>query len=132
MLSLSLIHIFLGLTIVALVFGVMKFGWYFAEISALFMGMSLIVGMIMHKGKFEDWALDFIEGAKEMAGTAILMGMSRMILVIATEGQIMDTIIYAPVSYTHLPNRLGMPIAPRLRQDRIMQKPLQRRGRRCV
>lgn len=85
----------LGLTIVALVFGVMKFGWYFAEISALFMGMSLIVGMIMHKGKFEDWALDFIEGAKEMAGTAILMGMSRMILVIATEGQIMDTIIYA-------------------------------------
>ena len=85
----------LGLTIVALVFGVMKFGWYFSEISALFMGMSLIVGMIMHKGKFEDWALDFIEGAKEMAGTAILMGMSRMILVIATEGQIMDTIIYA-------------------------------------
>lgn len=33
-------------TIGLLIFGVLKYGWYFKEISALFMGMGLVVGFI--------------------------------------------------------------------------------------
>ena len=36
----------------------------------------------------------FMEGAAGIAGAAILMGLSRCILVVAESGMIMDTIVY--------------------------------------
>jgi uncharacterized ion transporter superfamily protein YfcC len=89
-----LILIILVITISVLVFGVLKYGWYFSEISALFFAMSLVVGLILFKGNFEKFADEFIIGASGMAGAAILMGLSRAILVVAEQGHIMDTIVY--------------------------------------
>ncbi len=85
----------LAATICILIFGVMKYGWYFSEISALFFAMGLLVGIVQHRGNFEKIADEFMQGAAGMAMAALLMGLSRAILVVAEEGQIMDTVVYA-------------------------------------
>lgn len=81
-------------TIGVLIFGVIKFGWYFSEISALFLGMGLIVGVIYRKTDFNQIARDFVDGAAEMTTAAIFVGLSRAILVVMENGMIMDTIVY--------------------------------------
>lgn len=84
----------LFLTIVVLIFGVLKYGWYFSEISALFMLMGIIVGMIIYKGNFNKFTVEFLKGAGEMTTAAIFIGLSRAILVVLQDGSIMDTIVY--------------------------------------
>lgn len=81
-------------TIGVLIFGVIQFGWYFSEISALFLAMGLITGVIYRKGDFNQIARDFVAGAGEMTTAAIFVGLSRAILVVMENGMIMDTIVY--------------------------------------
>ena len=81
-------------TIGILIFGVVKFGWYFSEISALFLAMGLIVGLIYRKGNLNQISRDFVAGAGEMATAAIFVGLSRAILVVMENGMIMDTVVY--------------------------------------
>lgn len=84
----------LGLTVLILIYGVITYGWYFEEISALFLAMGILVGIIYHKTNFGQIARDFVAGAGEMATAAIFVGLSRAILVIMEDGMIMDTIVY--------------------------------------
>lgn len=88
------ILLILAATICVLVFGVVKFGWYFSEISALFLVMGLVIGAIYRKGDFNQISRDFVAGAGEMATAAIFVGLSRAILVVMENGMIMDTIVY--------------------------------------
>lgn len=102
----KVILVILAITIGALVFGVMKYGWYFAEISALFMAMGVIVGLIYFKSFNKTMDL-FMEGAAGISTAAILMGLSRCILVVAESGMIMDTIVYGiSIPLSHLPGAL--------------------------
>ncbi|MDO5713121.1 MAG: TIGR00366 family protein [Tissierellia bacterium] len=89
-----LVLLTLAATIIGLIFGVVKYGWYFIEISALFFGMGILVGFIYHKTNLEKIALDFVAGACEMTTAAIFIGLSRAILVILEDGIIMDSIVY--------------------------------------
>lgn len=82
-------------TIAILIFGVLKYGWYFTEISALFMGMGIIVGLITFDGNINEISKEFMHGAGEMTSAAVLVGLSRAILVVTQDGKIMDTIVYA-------------------------------------
>jgi uncharacterized ion transporter superfamily protein YfcC len=82
-------------TIGLLIFGVLKYGWYFKEISALFMGMGLVVGFITYNGNIDKIAKEFMNGAADMTSAAVLVGLSRAILVVTQDGKIMDTIVYA-------------------------------------
>lgn len=90
----SIILFVLAGTIAILIFGVLKYGWYFEEISALFMVMALIIGLLFYKGNFELIINEFVNGAKEMTVAAIYVGLSRAILVVMQDGMIMDTIVY--------------------------------------
>jgi uncharacterized ion transporter superfamily protein YfcC len=97
------ILLILAATIGVLIFGVLTYGWYFNEISALFMGMGLIVGLIYRKGNLNQIARDFVAGACDMTVAAIFVGLSRAILVIMEDGMIMDTIVYAlSIPLSHL------------------------------
>ncbi|WP_176461933.1 YfcC family protein [Anaeromicrobium sediminis] len=91
----KLILFVLACTIGILVYGVLKFGWYFAEISALFLGMALLVGLISYGKNFEEICSTFLKGAGEMTSAAIFVGLSRAILVVTQDGKIMDTIVNA-------------------------------------
>lgn len=90
----AVILVILAVTIGILIFGVVTYGWYFEEITALFFGMGLLVGLIYRKGNLNQIARDFIEGACEMTTAALFVGLSRAILVIMEDGMIMDTLVY--------------------------------------
>ncbi|TJW09930.1 YfcC family protein [Parvibacter caecicola] len=79
---------------VLLVWGLVTQGWYMAEVSAIFMGMGLISGIIagFSQGKI---AQEFVVGLKDFAFSAIVIGLARGVLVIATNGMIIDTILNA-------------------------------------
>lgn len=81
-------------TIAILIFGVMKYSWYFEEMAALFMTMGIVVGMIYYKGDFNATMTAFIGGAKDMAGTVLVVAMARGVLIMMQSGGIMDTFVY--------------------------------------
>ncbi|MDF2655996.1 MAG: C4-dicarboxylate anaerobic carrier-like protein [Bacillota bacterium] len=76
-----------------LVFGVLKYGWYIQEISGLFFGMAILVGIISRRG-LNQLAEDFLEGCALLAYGALVVGLARGILVIFTDANVIDTIIY--------------------------------------
>lgn len=76
-----------------LVFGVLKYGWYIQEISGLFFGMAIVVGIISRRG-LNQLADDFLEGCALLAYGALVVGLARGILVIFTDANVIDTIIW--------------------------------------
>ncbi len=88
-----LILIWFGLTICAMIFGVLFYNWFIIEIAALFLGMGLIIGFTAGLS-FNEMTDCFVEGTKDLIGAALVIGFSKAIVIIATEGQIIDTIMY--------------------------------------
>lgn len=69
-------------------------GWYMNEISAVFLAMGLLAGVIA--GFSQDViAQEFVAGIADFAFSAIVVGLARGILVIASDGMIIDTILNA-------------------------------------
>ena len=83
-----------SLSMILLVIGVMQWGWYINEIAGLFFGMALIVGLISHLSA-NQIAERFVAGAKDFMNVAFIIASARSILIIASDGQIMDTILYS-------------------------------------
>ncbi len=81
-----------GLGVLAV--GAISFGWYIPEISALFLGVGLLAGIVGGLGQ-QKMAEAFLAGAKEMILPALVVAFSRGILVVATDGNIVDTILSA-------------------------------------
>lgn len=89
--------------LIVLVFGVIVHGWYIAEISAVFFATGLVVG-IAGKLSISEITDSFMQGAKDLMATALIIALARGILVIATEGKIIGTILYAlsdPIESLH-------------------------------
>ncbi len=95
-----------ALTIILLVFGVIEYGWYIQQISALFLGMAIVVALLGKLG-FNGFAESLVEGMANMAGGALVVGFARAILVVLTEGTILDTILYVTSNaVSNLPSSL--------------------------
>jgi uncharacterized ion transporter superfamily protein YfcC len=77
-----------------LVFGILKFKWYINEIAGLFLALGILSGYV-GKLKSEEMARSFVDGAKDMVNAALIIGCARAILVVATDGRILDTTLYA-------------------------------------
>ncbi len=88
-----LILVLLLITIVALVVGVLKFGWYIAEISALFLAMGIIAGIIDRQSA-DDIAKLFLAGCKDILSAALVVGLASGIIFILKDGHIIDTLLY--------------------------------------
>ena len=89
----TLILIVLLLTIVALVVGVLAWGWYITEISALFLAMGIVSGIIDRQGA-DDIAKLFLAGCKDILSAALVVGLASGIIFILRDGHVMDTLIY--------------------------------------
>jgi len=81
------------LSMVVLVLGVSLQGWYIQEISALFLGMAFLIGIISHLNASEI-SKAFVEGAKDLVQVAFIIALARSILVIASDGQIIDSMLH--------------------------------------
>ncbi len=88
-----LILVLFFVTIVALVVGVLKFGWYIEEISALFLAMGILAGIIDRQGA-DDIAKLFLAGCKDILSAALVVGLASGIIFILKDGCVIDTILY--------------------------------------
>ncbi|MDJ0917965.1 MAG: TIGR00366 family protein [Woeseiaceae bacterium] len=79
------------------VYGVKAFGWYIAELNAVFLGIGIVSAIIARLPAGET-SRTFIQGAAEMTAAALLIGFARTIEVVLSDGQIIDTIIHAIAS----------------------------------
>jgi uncharacterized ion transporter superfamily protein YfcC len=83
----------LAFTIVFLIIGVIGYSWYVQEIGGLFFAMGLASGIAMKKPANDITKL-FIEGAKDIFSAAFIVGIAGGIIIILTDGKIVDTIMY--------------------------------------
>lgn len=82
------------LTIVMLIFGTIRLGWYINQIAALFIIMMLAVAIVSGFSP-DQIATYFIEASKDMMFGALIVGLSRAIPVIMENAKIIDTIVYS-------------------------------------
>jgi len=75
------------------IYGVIEYGWYTTEISALFLGLGIIAGLIAKMNPSELFG-EFVKGAKGVTYGALIIGFARAIVVILSEGRVLDTIIH--------------------------------------
>ena len=92
-----LILLTLALGIVGFVIGVGTYGWYIAELNAVFIAIGLIAALLAGMSA-KDTSATFIRGAGDMTGAALLVGFARTIQVVLDDGQVIDTIIHAIAS----------------------------------
>lgn len=83
-------------SMLAVAFGVAKFGWGFANLCGMFVLMGISCGIVMGMSGTEI-AETFSKGASDFAFVTILIGIARGVVVVMNEGMIMDTIINALV-----------------------------------
>ena len=81
-----------GLALV--IFGLINFGWYMNELSMVFLGMGIAMGIIGGLNE-RQIAEEFIEGVKGISFAAIVIGFCNGIMIIAQDGMIIDTILNA-------------------------------------
>lgn len=80
--------------VVALIIGVLKFGFYIDELSTVFLIVAIVAGLAGGLST-EELADEFVKGAGTLLYAGIIIGFSRAATVILNDGLIMDTIIKA-------------------------------------
>ena len=96
----SIILALFGLTFAMMLYGVIKLGWWMGQMSALFLGMAILTWIV---GKFapetrldeETFVNTFVNGARDLLGVALIIGVARGIVVVMDAGKITDTILNA-------------------------------------
>ena len=81
------------LTVAVMVWGVIKKGWYFDELAGLFIVMGLACAAVAGWGP-DKMAESYLEGFRDIVFGAMVIGVSRGILIVMREGNIIDTVIY--------------------------------------
>ncbi len=82
----------LGMALI--VWGLVTQGWYMNEISAVFLGMGLLSGVVGGLSE-KEMAEEFVAGMADFVYAAVIIGIARGILVVAENGMIIDTILNA-------------------------------------
>ena len=68
-------------------------GWWFPELSGLFLLAGILAGLIYGMGELEIVEA-FVAGAADLIGVAFIIGISRGITVLMDGGRITDTVLY--------------------------------------
>lgn len=89
----KLLIIVFALTFGFMIWGVASQGWWMAEMTVLFLGASLLIGVIGWVGE-KKFTEAFVDGAKDLLGVALIIGIARGIVVIMDAGNITDTILH--------------------------------------
>jgi uncharacterized ion transporter superfamily protein YfcC len=79
--------------IAVLIYGILQCKWDFFQMAAVFFALGIIAGKF-GKLSFSQIADDFKEGAKDMVGVALIISCARAILIIATDGRILDLLFH--------------------------------------
>jgi uncharacterized ion transporter superfamily protein YfcC len=80
-------------TLGGMVVGVVKFDWFIEEIAALFLSMGIVVGLIARLDS-DELVGAFIQGAKDLVGTALVIALARGTMILARDANIIDTMLH--------------------------------------
>jgi uncharacterized ion transporter superfamily protein YfcC len=95
--KLVLVTILLG--IIWVVYGVTKYGFYIPEIATIFFAMGLVSGIIavifkLNNMNVNDISISFKEGAKDLVGAALVVGMAQgIVLVLGDSSPVNDSVL---------------------------------------
>jgi uncharacterized ion transporter superfamily protein YfcC len=99
----KIVLILFALTFAVMIWGVSVGGWWMAEMSGLFLAAAVIIGLVarLGEGKLVE---SFVNGARDLLGVALIIGLARGIVVVMDAGHITDTILHAAeISVAGLP-----------------------------
>lgn len=89
--ALVLCILFAGIVVV--IYGCNTYGWYFQELSAVFMIMGLLSAIVMGWGP-NVIGEKFADGFTNVAMACMMIGLARGILMVLQAGTIIDTVVY--------------------------------------
>lgn len=81
-----------------IVFGVLKLGWYISDIAMIFTAIGIIGGIIGGLSQ-EEICTAFIDGMTDVLSAAFVLGLARAIVVLAQNGNIIDTLLYSSAEF---------------------------------
>ena len=84
-----------------LIYGLSKKGWYFEEMSGLFIFMGIACGLVSGYGPSRI-AKEFGNGAKGIVVGCLIIGIARTVEVILSDAKILDTIVYEIVNIVNV------------------------------
>jgi len=90
----KIILIIFAATFGAMIWGVATQDWWMARMGALFLGSAIVIGIIGRLGE-KGLTGAFVDGARDLLGVALVIGLARGIVVIMEQGLIVDTILHA-------------------------------------
>lgn len=80
-------------TLAIMVVGVVQFGWFIEEIAALFLVMAILAGL-MGRLSTDETVAAFVQGAKDLVGTALVIALARGTMILARDANIIDTMLH--------------------------------------
>lgn len=80
-------------TFIALAYGVIKYGWYIQEISALFVIMAIVIGIVNRMG-VNGTTMAFVRGCEELLVGALVVGFAYGAVTLLENSSTIDTILY--------------------------------------
>jgi len=88
----AVVLVIFGLTFAVMIWGVSVAGWWMGEMSALFLGAAILVGLVARMGE-KVLTSTFVDGARDLLGVALIIGVARGVVVLMDEGKITDTVL---------------------------------------
>jgi uncharacterized ion transporter superfamily protein YfcC len=89
------IRLLLGLFALAfaiMIWGVSRMGWWFLEMTSLFLAGAVVVGIIRGGGE-KRFVKDFVRGAESLLGVALIIGIARGATLVLDDGLISGTLL---------------------------------------
>ncbi|MDR0920998.1 MAG: YfcC family protein [Lactobacillales bacterium] len=89
----KLMLIVFAMGFVVMVYSVKELGWFFTEISMLFLFITFVLAFISGLSE-KDFANEFVAGAADLLGTGLTIALARGVTIIMEDAQISDTLLY--------------------------------------
>lgn len=89
----KVVLVLFAITFAVMIWGVSTQDWWMARMGALFFGSAIVIGVVARMGE-KKLTGHFIDGARDLLGVALVVGLARGIVVIMENGLIADTILH--------------------------------------
>lgn len=97
--KLKIILLVFSLCFVIMIIGVSFLGWWFVEMTAVFLIGAILIGVIAQIREHV-FIEEFVKGASDLLSVAFIVGIARGVTILMEDGLISDTILYHASSIT--------------------------------
>jgi len=80
-------------TFVSMIIGIVYFGWWTTEMSALFLAAALLIAII-HRMNEKAFVSEFMNGMASLLSVAVIVGLARGVTIVLNDGLVSDTILF--------------------------------------